>query len=287
MKKTLEKAPLVHALIHLRFAEVPFLQTISSELLVALHERMVKECFPEKINSKEDIIEWQYDIATQQMRHHKMSKERLLFRAAGEKEIVEISESSIILKSTDYTTFTEFYDKFQRILLSCQELIKGLNQTLLKSVGLRYINLIAPNEDYTLSDFISNEVLPPKFDNIGKHLHGNSLKVASVAKSQILVVRFEELPTIENKIHKVLPDNLIEPDNRCGLIINGQPEWFNVTSSTYGILDVDHTYNFIGSPKFDATKIESAAHQIYQQASEVFWDVITDHAKEIWEYKER
>ncbi|ELI5735574.1 TIGR04255 family protein [Vibrio fluvialis] len=286
MKKTLEKAPLVHALIHLRFAEVPDLQTITPELQHALHIRMVEEGFPEKINSKADIAEWHYDNATQQMRHQKTSKERLLFRAAGEREIVEISESSLILKSTNYTTFNEFYDKFHRVLLGCQDIIKGLNKTLLKSVGLRYVDVIAPHGGSTLGDFVSNEVQPPRLLDMGTHLQGHSLKAVKVAENQVLVVNFEELPTVEGKIHKVLPDNLIEPDQKCGLIIDGQQEWFNVTSATYGILDVDHTYNFIGSPQFNTQQIESATRQLYQQASDIFWSVISDHAKQVWGYKE-
>jgi uncharacterized protein (TIGR04255 family) len=286
MNKKLDKAPLVQALIHLRFAEVPALKSPKIELQTILHQCMVDEGFPEKINSKTDITEWQFDTATQQMKHKQTSRVRVLFRAAGEKEIIEISESSIILKSTSYKTFNEFYDKFHRVLLRCLDVIPGLNKTLLKSVGLRYIDVIVPNDGSSLSDFVTNDVKPPGLLKVGKHLKGHSLKAIEIATNQVLIVNFEELPTLERRINKVLPDNLIEQDEKCGLIIDGQVEWFNVMSETYGILDIDHTYNFAGSPALDVASIESASSRLYQQASDIFWSVITNHAKQEWKYRE-
>ncbi|MCQ9084880.1 TIGR04255 family protein [Vibrio harveyi] len=286
MKKTLEKAPLVHALIHLRFAEVPTLKTIAPELIQALHVRMIDEGFPEKIESQADIVEWNYDAASQQMKHRKLSNTRLLFRAAGEREIVEISESSIILKSTNYGTFNDFYDKFHRLLLACMEIIPKLDKTLLKSVGLRYVDVIAPSGESTLSDYVSGEIQPPSLEGIGTHLQGHSLKAVKVAENQVLVVNFEELQTIDNRVQKVLPDNLIEPDEKCGLVIDGQKDWLGVQSATYGILDVDHTYQFVHSPTFNAAQIADATRKLYQSASDIFWSVITEQAKQAWGYKE-
>lgn len=118
--------------------------------------------------------------------------------------------------------------------------------------------------------------------NENKHVQGATLKVIETNPAQILVVNFEELRCNDGKVHKILPDNLIEPDPSCGLIIAGQQEWLNVSSETYGLLDVDHTHNFISSPKLEIELIESAANQLYKHASDVFWNIISEKAKEIW-----
>lgn len=286
MKKMLENAPLVHALIHLRFAEVPTLKAIKPELVQSLHDRMIDEGFPEKIESKADLVEWNYDVASQQMKHKKISRERLLFRAAGERQIVEISESSMILKSTDYDTFSNFYKRFHNLLLACIDIVPKLDKTLMKSVGLRYVDVIAPKESDKLSQFVCNEVLPPALKEIGAHLQGHTLKTVKIAENQVLTVNFEELPTVERRVHKVLPDNLIEPDPKCGLVIKGQQDWFNVESATYGVLDIDHTYQFPLSPVFSAEEIEKATNSLYQRASDIFWDIISQQAKSAWGFKE-
>ncbi|MCZ5880127.1 TIGR04255 family protein [Vibrio parahaemolyticus] len=286
MKKVLEKAPLVHALIHLRFTDVPSLISLQPDLINKLHLRMIEEGFNEKIPSRAEIIEMEFDAVTQQARQKKIAKERLLFRAAGEKEIVEISESSLILKSTNYSSFKEFYDKFHRVLIGCQEVIDGFEKTLLKSVGIRYIDVVVPSNGRTLSDFVNSEIQPPQLLNTGKHLRGHSLKAIEVAANQVLIVNFEELPVHQRRVHKVLPDNLIEPDQNCGLIIDGQQDWGNVTSETYGILDIDHSYKFVGSPLFDSELVKESTEKLYKQASDIFWNVISHDAKDSWGYKE-
>ncbi|WP_133013133.1 TIGR04255 family protein [Marinomonas flavescens] len=286
MKKSLERAPLVQTLIDLRFAELPSMKSISSELQDELHQRMVDEGFPEKIVSEAQVMELHFDQATEQVRHVKTSNERLLFRAAGEQQIVEVSGSSIILKTTDYRTFEEFYGTFRKILKACLDVFTGLDKTLLKSVGLRYVDVIAPTTDLQLSDFVKESILPPDFNSKWRHLQGHTLKAMEVAEKQVLVVNFEELAVKDRKVYKVLPDNLIEPDSKCGLMIQGQKEWLDLGSKTYGILDVDHTHTFVGSPQFSQASIETATSTLYEQASEVFWGVITDTAKEQWGYKE-
>lgn len=284
MKKVLEKAPLVHALIHLKFTEVPSFNA-NPELVDKLHHRMIDEGFNEKISSEANTIEVHFDVKNNQTRQKKIAKERLLFRAPGEKEIVEISESSIILKSTAYTSFEEFYETFHRVLIGCQEVVDGLEKSLLKSVGIRYVDVIVPSQGKDLSGFVNEGMRPPQLVTKGKHLRGHSLKALEVDTNQILVVNFEELAIHDGKVSKVLPDNLIEPDPHCGLIIDGHEDWVKASCETYGILDIDHSYRFT-SPLFDLKLIEESTAKLYQQASDIFWDVISDTAKEKWGYKE-
>ena len=58
MKKSLVKAPLVHAVLDLRFAEVPSLKLRQKELEQQLHERMIDIGFPEKIISKSENFDF-------------------------------------------------------------------------------------------------------------------------------------------------------------------------------------------------------------------------------------
>lgn len=283
-KKTLTHAPLVHAVLHLRFSETPSLNPMSREVMKSLHLRMINNGFPEKIESQANMIDMVFDPVLQQMTHSQTQKKRVLFRAAGEKDIVEISEDSIILKTTNYVAFDTFYPTFHGVLKACLEVLDGLELTLLKSVGLRYVDVIVPQNGVPLKEYVVTDVLPPSLQIIegAKHIQGATLKVIETRPGQVLVVNFEELKSIDNKVSKVLPDNLIEPDPKCGLQIAGQESWIKVTSETYGLLDVDHTHTFVSSPKFNVENIEKAAQELYQHASDVFWNVVSDFAKKEW-----
>lgn len=288
MKKTLQQAPLVHALIHLRFSAAPDLSLISDDLKIKLHKLMIKEGFPEKIDSNVEMLKVAFNPATNQASRSPTTRQRTLFRAAGEMDIVELSATDLILKSTAYVSFEDFDKKFSNILVGCCELIPDLNQTLIKSVGLRYTDVIVPTASYELSDFIKNGMMPlsKSISSEKKHLHGLTMKAIETAPNQVLVINFEELETNMGRVHKVLPDTLFEPDNKCSLRITGQESWANVNSKTYGLLDIDHTHNFSNSPNFDLTVIKDSISELHDNASSVFWESITDSAKEAWGFKE-
>jgi uncharacterized protein (TIGR04255 family) len=283
-KKILDRAPLVHAVLHLRFSETPSLNPINTELLNKLHERMIKEGFQEKIESQATLDEVIFDPVKQQMNHKQLNKKRILFRATGEKSIVEISEESIVLKTTNYNSFEEFYGSFHLVLTGCLEVLNGLSHALLKSIGLRYVDIIAPANNLSLNELVSAELLPASLEiiNESKHIQGATLKVVATNPRQVLAVNFEELLVREGKVSKILPDNLVEPDTKCGLKITGQSDWLNVSSETYGLLDIDHTHHFDSSPVFDVEMIQSAALELYQHANDVFWNSITEKAQQEW-----
>lgn len=289
MKKVLTDAPLVQALIDLRFSEIPSLSSIPADVINKIHEAMIGVGFAEKIESKGQSVSIRFDQATQQATQEITPVNRYLFRAAGERSIIELSKSSLIYKSTEYGTFEDFYKKFDEVLSSLIELVPTLNKSLLKRVGLRYIDVIVPDSGNTLEDFISDGLLAPKLNEPidgCKHIHGLTSKVVEVNQNKVLRVALEELPVENRSIRKILPDELVEPDQNCGLVIKGQASWTNTSSPTYGILDIDHTFNFEASPAFSIDSIREATSGLYNQSKDVFWSLIKQPALDIWGYKE-
>jgi len=76
-KRILKHAPLVHAVLHLRFSEAPSLNPISNELMKALHERMISEGFQEKIESEANIVDVGFDPVRQQMVQNQVQRKRV------------------------------------------------------------------------------------------------------------------------------------------------------------------------------------------------------------------
>jgi len=289
MKRILAQAPLVHAVIHLRFSDVPALTAATPELLNELHVRMIEKGFSENIESQAELVDVMIDPATQQVRQRKQQRKRYLYRAAGEQDIFEISQNTIVLKTTNYSTFEKFSATFKDLLDICRDVIKGFEKSLLKSIGLRYVDIIAPSDGKQLREFISEDILPAHLEALEgrRHIHGFTVKQAETSPGQTIKVGFEELPSNDGKIQKVLPDNLMESDKRCALLIKGHREWLNVSGETYGILDVDHIKNFSGSPVFNIESVIASLEPLYVDANKVFWNAISEDAKRAWGYKEQ
>lgn len=284
MKKSLVKAPLVHVVLDLRFAEIPSLKSRQKDLEQQLHEEMIDIGFPEKILSKSENFDFEFDRESDKFSHRKYDIERLLFRASGERKIVEISASSIQLKSTEYSSFENFYEIFKGIILSVNKIFK-LDKTLIKSLELRYIDVIVPTKNYQLKDFIDNSYLSPHSLVDFVQLHGQKASVLETKSGQ-LVVNFSELPINNNKVIQILPNDLMEPDEKCTLLIKGQKEWLSALSTTYGILDMKHTHTFHGSPTFSIEKVDNEAKALYEDISKIFWNTLSETALNEWELLE-
>lgn len=295
-KKTLEQAPLVHAVIHLRVTTVPSLSVMSEELENNIHERMVKKDFPEKIISTADTHEFFFEANANKMpevKQNKKTEKRLLFRASGGQRLIEISSrengiTSIIFKTTNYLSHNDFFNDLNNLLQSLLEVVPGLSSSLLKSVGIRYINALVPKKGHDLSEFVSEGVLPLALTNFQKmsHVIGVSAKQIETSENQMLNVRIEELRSFQGKVTKVLPDDLLEQDQKCSLSITGHDDWRSMTSETYGMLDIDHSYIFIDSPIIDKEQVMGKITELYSSSNEAFWCIISDTAKGAWGYKE-
>jgi len=289
MKKFLEEAPLVLSVLHLEFSKIPALSVMTQEMSNFLHQRMIEEGFAERIDSQQEVVEFAFNGTTNQPPQKQTTNvHRILFRASGEMDIVQVCDHALILKTTNYTCFEKFHEKFNGAIQACIDVIPNFDKALLKSVGLRHVDLIAPKPGALLSDYISSEVLPMSLSMLDTPLerHGKTFTQSQVNANHTLSVIFEEIPTKQGQVHKVLPDNLIEADPKGGLIIKGHQWWRELDSPTYGILDVDNHHSFIGSPIFDINILDGAIKNLYIYANQVFWGTITEEAKSAWKMKD-
>lgn len=297
-KQLLEEAPLLLAIIHLEFSPLPALRSAPHELQAQLHECLVSIGFAEliAIPINETSINFAPNEAMQSVdvtSHLTSQYVRYLFRAAGERSMVELTHQRLILRATDYVRFEDFRDLFERILKAVTPVI-GLSNTLLKRVSLRYANLIVPTNGCTLDDFVEPFIRPAKLKMLeAEHRQGvnqvqgiNQVIVATGANQQF-DVKFEELPAIEGKVHRLLPEDLYELDPRAGLFIRTQDAWVKMTSPTYGILSMDHIHVYSQSPAFDITTIMGKLDGLYTDCKTVFWQTITSFAKERWNIIEK
>jgi len=288
MRYSLNQAPLVLTIIHLEFSEIPALSPMSEKLSNKLHQSMIKMGFPDKIISQQETVEVVFEPNKEPKRQVSIGY-RTSFRASGEKEIIQISNNELIIKTTSYKNFEDFYNKFKLIFKTCINIIDDFNNVLLKKISLRYINAIVPSKGSSLNEFVSNEILPislSMLDEISQR-QGITLTRASTAENQVLHVYFEELSSNDGKVYKILPDNIMEKDPKCSLFIQGHKNWLSLTSKTYGILDINHEYLFLGSPTFDLDLLKSKLKELYKDSSKVFWHTISENAKKTWQIEEK
>lgn len=286
MEKHLNKAPLVHVVVHLRYSKIPELAEPSSLIRTDVTKQMVEIGFPELIES----MGTGHHISISANEPHTSTKNiyRSIFRAAGQHDCVVLTDDSLVLKTTKYDCFPKFFEKFNEILSLLENTIDGFKKTVIKSIGFRYSNLVAPIGNTNLDDYIVDGVLPVRnlFDSFETKI-GISQASVAVEQNQTLRLLVEEVLVQNGMVTKVLPDDLLEPDNNAALLIPGFDYWAKIKASRYALIDIVHAYDFPASPLYDRKLIVEKFDGLHTLGCKTFWDMMTDTAKEHWEAVER
>ncbi len=281
MARYLNKAPLVHVVIHLKYSQIPELTNPSNLINTSVHKEMVAIGFQEFIESKAETVSFNLTDSKVSSSDNTF---RYVFRASGQRECVILSDQSLMLKTTNYTGFDDFRNKFGEILAGLNKAIPHLKTAILKSIGFRYSNLIVPGKNETLNDYLVDGTLPKNkiLDTFGNKKNSVSQINALTNENQILRLFIEEILTQDNKVTKLLHENLIEPDPKAGLLIKNSDSWSNLSVSHYALLDIDHIYEFQASPLFDDKEIITRLSGLHTIGANTFWEMVTVNAKSKW-----
>lgn len=286
MKTILEKAPLVHTVVHLEISRCPALKLSDSQIEDAVQSRMIDLGFQDYIRSEHRVLEIsaQFSEDNQPSSSKEVITPRRVFRSASQRDLVEVSENAIILKTTDYSTFEELKEKYFDVLTALLDTVDQTGKILLKRIGLRYVDVIAPAPGSKLPDYIQEGMLPARLDMLpgAKKLQGVMMSRSQTAPGSEMTIGFEEIPPQDGQVRKVLPNNLLEPDNNCTIKIAGQPWWAHMDADTYGILDIDHVHFFQDNPTMSLELVKEKLSSLYKATSDVFWRSITATAKAEW-----
>jgi uncharacterized protein (TIGR04255 family) len=285
MKKILTNAPLITAVIHLEISPCPELKLKTKDLEDAVLSKMIDLDLPDYVKAERKMTKVDFGLDGNSTREESVSP-RHVYRSASKMKLFEISDTSFILKTTDYHTFEEFAVLFLNVLEDLLKLVPQANKSLLKRVGLRYVDLIAPEPDADLKLFIDHEFLPASLSMVenGKKLQGQMVAISETAPGSQMRVAFEEIRAENGTITKLLPFDLGEHDPRCTMEVPGKESWKSMTCDTYGILDIDHARFYEDKPPtMDLITVEESLKSLYNATNQVFWSAITDHAQKCWE----
>lgn len=277
----LTQAPLIHVVAQLHFSALP---PWTSEERDALHREMIALGFPELNDASMNLVEWSVSTdMEQEPRHSSKQIPRLVFKGAGEHALVELREDQLILKTTDYLGHEAFLATWFEVLNVISAAVPRFERLLLHRMSLRYVDLIVPKPSETLRELVVASLLPPDLPGLeAEPLFGTTVKVVRTGDDHHLRVAFEEVVSQNRRFTKVLPDDLIEHDSRCGLSIKAQSHWESLPDGSYGILDIEHVHTTHNKPALGSVDKVASFHQLYDKASRVFWSVVTEQAKASW-----
>lgn len=182
----------------------------------------------------------------------------------GKRSIV-LGTESLSLTVTDYSTFEDFRIGLQIALLTLHEAVKVSLRT---RVGLRYINLVIPNEGKAMSDYVHPEILG---------LLKGDLPLQRMAYVSQLLCESEIGKFILRCTHQA-GGSVLPPDLQPLRLSLNKPSFLN---QEFCILDFDHFTD--EQSEFDVATISTDFGNLHDVLDQGFRAAVTPKALKEWE----
>lgn len=244
--------------LKLVIAEFKYTPVLQIEEYIPKFQDNIRKAYPMMQESAEQVFQVQPNsIKTDLIK-------RWSFISADKLNAVDITRERMIYYTSDYPRFEGFSSKCENILDILNNVIEPELST---RIGLRYCDLVVPEDKEKITDLIDSQLTFP--DTIKK------LGVPAYQRNESLVNTKEGTLAIRSLYGKhnlsFLQDIKVLP-----VQVNQDP-----VESERMIVDFDHFWEAgDGIVKFDVSKVIEKLNNLHTISREAFWTITTEYAKD-------
>lgn len=262
----LSRQPLALVLIQIRFS--PFLnmetyiQKIQEKLLpLGFVNCSENPCLEVKITPNGPV--------------HTQSKQWVFSSFDGYENII-LDTRQLTYQTADYDVFEKYYAKYQQI---CDALISSAptfeSSVLIQRLGLRYVDRIIPmRDDDSIDSYISDG-----FKVNQASVFGSAKKICTISQAGEVDIKDEKKGAIVFRITQGEKGLFLPPDlmpNPPKMKVELKPDCL------IGLIDIDHSYNIVGSEKYDRVFLENMFYGMHDNSKDLFMSVVSEEGIEKW-----
>ncbi len=262
MTTRLKHAPLVYTLGMVQFPKIPVVERFIDNFL-----DKIRNAYP--LLDEVKVPVYTADFSPQGIQIGQQESRLAQFLSIDKKWGFILTEQGLYLHSIDYQDFENFVERFQfgmEALLKLPEI--GIQW--IRSIGIRYVNLITPKSKHELNEYIHAWVLPN--EPTDSELSIIQSAYAARYKTKIGELRLQSLRN---------PQFTLPPELQSPLILKNQ--WIRERPQTdFALIDIDHSITFEQPEKIDTKKVIKDLTSLRAISSSVFKSVGTDFAHKEW-----
>jgi uncharacterized protein (TIGR04255 family) len=252
----LRKGPLVYVLAQVVIS--PILQM--RQYIPDIQEELRKSGYP---RFQEDQIQ---DVLFSPQPQTRISSKWTFLDISGHNSVI-ISNNFVVLETSAYQTFEKFAENLDKVL---NVVNKFAQISLVERIGLRYVNLIRPNQNESLDDYLHSGLLglPTNREGTKRLISQYESRDQSDIGGQIIV-----------RLLQVAGEGFLPPDleaNHLKFEI-GNPIRIGETK---GILDIDHF--LITQSEFNSKQLVESIWQLHSWTKQAFETSVTPEALKTW-----
>lgn len=188
---------------------------------------------------------------------------------------IVVSGGSLFVQTKNYKDFT----KFAALVKKAHDIYSGVTEmSLIRAIGLRYVDLIEPENNKTLGFYINNEMLSPVFGE-ENGIDPVEARMQHTYKTTLNSTLFLRL--FAGQEHKMVPDDLI-PMVEPLFITSGKKEELSKSSLLSALIDTDHYIQFKPMKNASTFNFIDLLDKMHRYTSHLFCNVVTKEALKEW-----
>ena len=266
MSSHLPNAPLIYTLGVVRFTRVPEFEKYAEKFFSKIRDQ-----YPYDDKFDQTIMSAQVEPSGVKVRHD--LKVMWQYLSVNKDCGFLLGDDMICFHTCNYQDSKKFLGRFKfglKRLIS----IEGIGIDYITALGIRYIDLVVPEKDKKLSDYVESWVLPKETPDMGLEI----MEGAYLAKYKTKL-GYLNFQAVRN------PDSLVPPDLQSpSLQKNG---WLNNLRSNDTndcvVIDTDHHMQFdADNNKFEVDKIIANLDELHLIPKKIFQEFGTKEAMKYW-----
>jgi uncharacterized protein (TIGR04255 family) len=251
------KSPLIVALAQVRMTPILNLESYIPKLQDLLRSSDYPRLMTRKTKATKQDAMGKVDV--------KESIDWVFADKAGHYSLV-VSEQSLALVTSAYTTFEDFSGRMETLLGLVHDVVRI---SAVERLGLRYVDLIEPTDEKPLSYFLESCVLGLSLNELGTRITSFSQTVIETSINRKMIVRTSERP-----------GGLIIPPDLLSLQLKlCKP---NTLDQPFGVLDLDHYVEYPEPDDYNTVNIIESLWALHDVVDQAFRKATTENAKLEW-----
>jgi uncharacterized protein (TIGR04255 family) len=260
----MKHAPLIYTIGMIQFPRVPHLERYIDKFL-----ELVRAQYP--FDDQSTSQTFNANISSDGIKMESPQETKLWqFASVDRKWGIILSDQAFCLHTASYHDFQGFSQRFKEGISTLKK-VPDIDISWIRSVGLRYVNLIVPKDKMTLQDYLQPWVLP-----------GEPPKVPLKPIQGICAVRYKtdcgelRLQTLQN------PPFILPPELNSPFVLKNGWVKDNPTSE-YAVIDIDHGTVYPTPLKFEVNGVINTLGHLRKISRKVFDKIGREKAIKMWE----
>lgn len=277
----LKHSPLVMALVDVRFTTIPMNKI--HEGLESFKSSLFDLGFPIFHDSELNQVEAQPSKnGSLEFKSHK--SQRLDFLSLKRNQSVILTTDSLCFRTTSYEHFDSFKASWSKIVDAFFESFPQLSNAGMLRMGLRYMDAFLPQENDTYTDYISDEWISQRHRKSDQKTL-NSFRQQMETDCGVIRLELEERVPDKGTV-EIFPRDIQDPEH-VSVSVQIKDVWKTAAPHKYALLDIDHFWVSDESELQEISKevIHNTLDSLHGHSSEIFWDILSNYAEEVWEKK--